>query len=354
MMDEDVLQALFTHFIGNKWCVIVKDALQTLIDTKGVWHDATTIPDEDKALYQYYLQDTGGRYVRKPSVEKKRHEVYREHFFLAPMPGKEFEDAVGYDDDDDSDDDDDTDRNGEKRSPKEIKQLLLRTLATEVHFGRAFDGEVAIVQSDFQWFATGVAHSTIFAILRFVGFQEEWIEFFRKVLEPPLDMMTGGPVRIRKRGLPMAHIFEKVFGELALFFMDVAVNRQAKMLLYRFHDDLWLCGKPDRCATAWQTMQHFAKIMGLEFNENKTGSAYLVEEGHTRKSEVIKALPEGPVVINFLVLDPETGDWTINQKHVQEHVKQLQKQLNGAQSVLQWVKTWNSCIGRFFSYTFGE
>ena len=58
--------------------------------------------------------------------------------------------------------------------------------------------------------------------------------------------------------------------------------------------------------------------------------------------------------MNFLVLDPESGAWVINQEHVQAHVKQLQKQLNTSKSVLQWIKTWNSCIGRFFSYTFGE
>jgi hypothetical protein len=58
--------------------------------------------------------------------------------------------------------------------------------------------------------------------------------------------------------------------------------------------------------------------------------------------------------MNFLILDPSSGLWTINEEHVQQHVKQLQKQLAGSKSVLEWVNTWNSCVGRFFSYTFGE
>jgi hypothetical protein len=35
-------------------------------------------------------------------------------------------------------------------------------------------------------------------------------------------------------------------------------------------------------------------------------------------------------------------------------VDQLKKQLTDCKSVLSWVQTWNSCIGRFFSHTFGE
>ncbi|EER23699.1 hypothetical protein CPC735_050690 [Coccidioides posadasii C735 delta SOWgp] len=359
MMDEDVLQALLTHYIGNKWCVFLKKSLHRVIERIAFWAKDCGIPEEDQALRRYYLNEGAHRWTVKKGTEKERHDVYKDHFFLAPMPGREFQDAVGYDDDGGSDDDDYDEStinlNGDNNlSPKEVKQLLLRTLATEVLMGRAFDGEVAVVQSDFLWFATSVSHNTIFAVLRFVGFEEEWINFFKNFLEPPLDMLTGDPIRIRRRGLPMAHIFEKVFGELILFFMDVAVSQQANILLYRFHDDLWLCGKPDSCAKAWLTMENFAKIMGLEFNKSKTGSVYLVEGGRTKKPEVVKVLPEGPVAINFLVLDPITGEWTINRSHVEEHVAQLSKQLNGAKSVLQWVKTWNSCIGRFFSYTFGE
>jgi hypothetical protein len=39
---------------------------------------------------------------------------------------------------------------------------------------------------------------------------------------------------------------------------------------------------------------------------------------------------------------------------VQTHVTQLRKQLASCDSILSWVQTWNSCIGRFFSHTFGE
>lgn len=315
---------------------------------KSLWKQSATTPDDDRAKYKYYLDEWALENMESNrNVAQERQKIYDQDFFMAPLPSKEFEEAGGYDDDDEVTGDDD------KKSPKDIKQLLLRTLATEVIIRRSLDGEVAVVQSDFQWFATGIAHSTVFAVMRFMGFQEDWITFFKKVLEPSLNMLDGGPVRVRKRGLPMAHIFEKLLGELVLFFMDLAVAQNG-MNLYRFHDDLWLAGSPKGCASAWKTMEEFASIMGLEFNKNKTGSVYLADGKNSKSAEVIAALPEGPVVMNFLQLDPDTGKWIINNDHVQEHVSQLQKQLNNSKSVLAWIKTWNSCIGRFFSYTFGE
>lgn len=151
----------------------------------------------------------------------------------------------------------------------------------------------------------------------------------------------------------MAHSSEKLLGELVLFVLDLAVNRETGMLLYRLHDDLWLCGEPKKCARAWEVMQRFARVMGLEYNQSKTGSAYLTKDKKPRDTKVVSVLPKGPVTIGFLTLDAESGDWTIDHAQVDAHVQQLQKQLNACDSVLSWVRTWNSCIGRFFSHTFG-
>lgn len=208
-------------------------------------------------------------------------------------------------------------------------------------------------------YATGLPHSTIFAAMRYVGFDQAWIDFFQKYLEAPLnldaasdDRVQRGP-RIRKRGVPMAHASEKLTGELVLFFMDVAVFRETGIPLYRLHDDIWVLGKPEKTAQAWTCMQSFARVFGLEFNQSKTGSVYL-PGASKRNDSVAKTLPPGPVSIGFLRLDPESGKWRINQKLVAAHVDQLKTQLAECKSVLSWVQTWNSCIGRFFSHTFGE
>lgn len=310
-----------------------KSTLRNLRYHESLWGTKSRLSDEEIAKRKYFQND----HSLGSGVAAEREQVYMKDFFMAPLPSKLFEEAGGYDDDDDAPETD-----PDKKSPKDVKQLLLRTMATEVVMHRSLDGEVAVVQSDFQWFATGIAHTSIFAVMRFMGFSEEWLRFFKKALEPPMNMLDGQPARVRKRGLPMAHIFEKFLGELVLFFMDLAVSQNSEMLLYRFHDDLWLAGSPSKCAAAWKTMTEFASVMGLEFNKAKTGSVYLTEGERSKDPKVVEALPEGPVVMNFLVLDPGSGSWMINQEHVQQHVKQLQKQLDGSKSVLQWIRTWNS------------
>jgi hypothetical protein len=95
-----------------------------------------------------------------------------------------------------------------------------------------------------------------------------------------------------------------------------------------------------------------ASLLGLKFNYIKTGSVYLSDK--PRNPEIVKALPVGPVTIGFLQLDEATGKWNIDRDKVNSHVTQLGKQLSECTSVLTWIQTWNSCIGRFFENTFGE
>lgn len=219
--------------------------------------------------------------------------------------------------------------------------------------------------------------------MRYLGFPSGWIDFFQKYLEAPLNLdeattaaaaatseeeaQLKGP-RTRKRGVPMAHASEKLIGELVLFCMDLAVHRQTGVLLYRLHDDIWLCGEPETAARAWECMQEYARVFGLEFNKSKTGSVYLPGTGIANKSDeaIADRLPTGPVTVGFLRLLPDQessstatgsssgGKWVIDQSRVDAHLDQLEKQLGECKSVLAWVQTWNTCIGRFFSHTFGE
>lgn len=291
------------------------------------------------------------------SHSAERRKAYTDTFLLSQLPStnEALYTSGGYDNENADD------RASAPVKTSSIKQQLLRKLATEVLLHQSLHGEVAVVQSDLQWYATGLSHSTIFAIMRFIGMSEDWIGFFKKFLEAPLNMSpasgdstSSGKPRIRKRGVPMAHAPEKLIGELVLFIMDLAVNKESGMLLYRLHDDLWLCGKPEQCATAWQTMKRFAKVTGVEFNFSKTGSVYLSEKARGKDPSIASTLPSGPVTVGLLTLDPSTSTWILDQKQVDAHVTQLRKQLANCDSVLSWVQTWNSCISRFFSHTFGE
>lgn len=342
VMDEDILQSIFVHYISMSWAIHFKEQLRNIIRNDRVWK-SHSLPKEEIARREYYL---GTSYISQ-NLAKAREDTYKKHFFMCQLPAGFGAEAGDYENDSDS-------RQEERLN---VKQLLLRTLGTEVMIQRSLHGEVAIVQSDLQWFATSTSHTTVLAVLKFFGVEPVWISFFRRYLEAPLKMIrlegSSAEVRIRKRGVPIGHIFQKLFGELIIFAMDLAVKQEAEILLYRLHDDLWLCGEPEKCAKAWKTMQRCAQIMGLEFNMSKTGSVCLSED-MAKKDRILAILPEGKVAVGFLELDANSGEWIIDQRQVDAHIQQLQKQLTGCKSVFSWIQTWNSCIGRFFGHTFGQ
>ena len=350
-MDEDVLQAIFVEYVGIRCCNFLSKRLRSFVGRHDVWRwePGTAMTAMDSLRRSYYLGDA---WSGDDSLERARKQEYLATFFMSQLPATPSSFGAGaYVNDGAADDE------NQAKGWSNIKQKMLRTLASELIVHRELHGEAAVVQSDLQWYATGLSHTTIFAVMRFFGFSEKVIAFYRKVLEAPLNMepadgVSKGP-RTRRRGVPMAHATEKFIGELVLFVMDLVVNRETGMLLYRLHDDLFLVGEPRRCAKAWEAMNTFAKVMGLKFNAHKTGSVYLANEGE-KIPEVAAALPKGRVQIGHLALDEESGEWVIDQEQVGEHVAQLKKQLGASGSILRWVQTWNSCIGRFFSHTFGE
>ena len=351
-MDDDVLETIFVEHICIKLCVTLKVILKDYIQSNAGWKFAQgpELTSRDRHRRRYYLDD---RIDHPNNIESCRKQDFVDTFFLASMPADQDTLAsrvCGYDEDED---------NGQRRNsaPKSVKQQLLRKIVTETFFRRQFYGQAAVIQSDLQWYATSIPHSTAYAILEFIGFSQDWIQFLRKYLETPLNMDNAfeghekvGP-RKRRRGIPIAHASEKVIGELILFFMDCAVNEKTGLLLYRLHDDIWLSGDPEKCAQAWEVMQTFANITGLQFNKSKSGSVCL---GDAVSDEVKSRMPQGSVKIGFLMLDPKTGDWVIDHSQADAHVRQLKTQLDNCDSIISWVRTWNSCIGRFFKNTFGE
>jgi hypothetical protein len=234
-----------------------------------------------------------------------------------------------------------------------MRQVFLRQLATDVLIRRSLHGDVAVVQSDLHWYATDLPHSTLFAVLRFWGVPKDWIDLFEKYAVVPLRMTTtpGEDVKYRKRGIPIADAFETLFGELVLICMDVAVNRLSGLSLIRFHDDCYVHREPVETAKAWETIEGFVNVLGLDINESKTGSVYI--SNADRDAGISAKLPSDPVGMGMPHLTTQ-GDWQIDQKQVSAHVAQLQKQLGQCTSIITWIQTWNACMGRFFQDTFGK
>lgn len=388
--EEDLLETLFLQGIAVSWSIVIKGCLKEFIrKEERVWKrtDRPSFVEMDKR--DYYLSNRRkpkptnticnmghppppppGFYPPPPSpgppppppppnwrnndrvipishmrLDDERQTKFLQEFFLSQLPERP------------------TRLYGKQRwnenvaptikNPKETQALLIRQLTTEMQIRQALDGEVAIVKADVESFATSLPHSTILSVLKFLGVPEDWLVFFKKFLEAPLNMGpvirgTADQVRIRKRGVPVGHGFEKFFGEAVLFFMDLAVHQDAGMLLYRLRDEAWLCGKPEKCAKAWETMFELSMALGLNFSVRKSGSASL------GNGDFSGLLPTGELTIGFLSFDKNSGKWVIDQSKVDTHIRQLRKQLSPCTSILSWIHTWNTSVGQFASHLFGQ
>jgi hypothetical protein len=181
-----------------------------------------------------------------------------------------------------------------------------------------------------------------------------WLSFFKVFLEAPLKFAQdclAAPTQVRRRGVPMSHTLSDCFGESVLFCMDYAVNQATNGgILYRLHDDFWFWGAKETCEKAWLGMAEFAKVMGLQFNEEKTGTVLMGKAN----AEETSVLPTGEIRWGFLVLDAEQGRFVIDQSQVDQHIEELDRQLSSCKSVFAWVQAWNGYFGRFFTNNFAK
>ena len=342
MMDQDILQALFLHYIAVSWCEKLKSLFRGLPEDYKFWKGSMKMTTDQLDRHRYF---TGSTPASAKGLAYEKAATFRDTFLLSSLPNSLRDGSDPYGENNDEGD--------ETKTGLAIRQTLLRQIATDVIIRRSLYGAVAVVQSDLQWYATGLPHSTLWAVLGFWGVPADWLSFFKKFAEAPLRMGStpGVDVRARKRGIPITDAFEKFFGECVLFSMDVAVNRLSRMTLIRFHDDLWLSGEPTQVANAWQTIERFVKVLGLDINFSKTGSVYFSNEG--RDATLAAKFPQGSVCMGMLELTDD-GEWAIDQKQVSAHRQQLQKQLGKCTSIISWVVTWNACMGKFFQNVFGS
>ncbi|GAP91746.1 hypothetical protein SAMD00023353_7100570 [Rosellinia necatrix] len=86
LMHEDVLQAIFLHYIGVKWSVFLKGAFRQFRKYDGAWESSRRpIPLGDQKRRTYYM---GPEYVRHHnSVQALRDNMYRNHYFMANLMG---------------------------------------------------------------------------------------------------------------------------------------------------------------------------------------------------------------------------------------------------------------------------
>lgn len=244
------------------------------------------------------------------------------------------------------------------KSPMQTKQFLLHLVSTELLFNTRFHGEFTCTRSEFESWSPTLPHSTIASVLAFYGISTKWLGFFTTFLEAPLKFVEDGPnaeTRTRKRGVPGAHALSSMCGEAVLFVMDYAVNQNTKgAQLYRMHDDFWLWSSSQAVVVkGWEAITKFSKVMGVTLNVGKTGTVR-IQQDQSMATDIHPDLPEGEIRWGFLILDPTSGRFVIDQKMVDKHIDELQRQLQDKKSVFSWIQAWNTYAGTFFKSNFGK
>lgn len=349
-MDEETHQAILLHFIGKTWAVALKTAFETFYHS-GAWLQTPyrSMGKKARQRREFFVPESTHN---SATVRNYRREKYQEEYFMTQLPDDVVEDHRDY-----AAEDQDEQQLGSLKSPLATKQSMLRLVTTELLLNTKVYGEFLVLQSDFKWFGPSLPHDTIFAVLKFFGVPGKWLRFFKKFLEAPVVFAQDGPgaqAQVRKCGIPMSHVLSDTLSEAVLFCLDFAVNKRTQGAnIHRFHDDLWFWGQESTCIQAWNAVQEFASITGLELNKEKSGSALIVANKANARP-IPPALPQGKIKWGFLNLDAEAGRWVIDRAQVDEHIEELRRQLGACRSVMAWVQAWNSYVSRFFSTNFGQ
>ncbi|VUC30776.1 unnamed protein product [Clonostachys rosea] len=350
--DEDLLQMIFLQYIGLKWAVELKEALRMFTFADDVLKSPSQkLSKQALRRRQFFLNKSSA--LPEGSVAHQNDLTWRTTIFLDQLPNQMFEKRGAYGNEKPDDEEDD-----HRASPLKVAQELVQRIQAHLIIQKKLNKDTTVIRSDFKWFGPSIPHNSIFTVLEYFGVQEEWIDLFRKVLEAPItfkDDAPGSEPRIRKRGTPIGTPLASFFGEALLFCVDFAVNQRTDgAQLWRLHDDLWLWGEDESCSKGWDTLTEFSDVMGLDFNEEKTGSCQILAAESTEQGTTFTNLPSGDVVWGFLKLDAASGEFVINHEKVDIHIEELDLQLKACNSVFDFVLAWNLYGSRFFLKNMGK
>ena len=412
-MQEDLLQAIFLHYMGIRWSVFWKKNLSTFRRSPGVWKSSQKpFTETDLKRRWYYL----GGMPKGPTFESKRQNIYRKGYFLSQLLDSETEVASVDEGDEEADfeeyaqpqapskkrprmkqtarqsmssysgraaapsagrvaysglvydekvtEDEDNDESiGKPRNAMEAKQNLLHLLSAEILIKTRLRGEITCFRSKLDSLYPSLPHATIQTVLRFLGVSQEWLHFFDQFLKAPLRFADdeSAEARPRRNGTPGSHVLSEVFGEVILFCLDFQIDQvTGGEVLWRNQDDFWFWSSHHAtCVKAWFTICHFVEVMGLTINVAQSGAVRMA-----RKSDDIRKmnsfavgdyLPRGQIRWGMLKLNPESGRFEIDQEMVDKHVGELSRQLKDkTDNVFAWIQAWNSYAATFFTSNFGR
>lgn len=360
-MDEDLLDSIIMfEYLGLQWAVKFRDVFERFLNSRAWTSLREYISKSERDRRRYYSLDNQGILDdSRSNVNQHREETYKRVYFMEQLHRSVDGDLPGYDAEDSA---------SSGKNAVQTKHSLLHLLITESMIHSSLHGHFTAIRSDFKWFGPSLPHDTILTVLSYFGVPDNWLRFFKTFLEMPLKFVQDRPdatVRVRQRGVPMSHSLSDCFGEVVLFCLDYAVNKNTSgAFIYRLHDDFWFWGKENTCVKAWKAMSDFASTMGLEFKEEKTGVMRLTTTNNNneatqgspsgKKSEADTTLPVGEIRWGFLKLDGQQGRFVIDQEQVDSHIAELERQLSSCNSVFAWVQAWNTYFARFIPNNFAK
>ncbi|ORX96499.1 hypothetical protein BCR34DRAFT_497720 [Clohesyomyces aquaticus] len=249
------------------------------------------------------------------SMKKERTKYFNKHFFMSRLPEIDKFDT---------------------KSTQETQGLLVKHLATELRLCEALNGDAAIISADFTCLSSSVPHQIIIALLKFIRMPEDWIDFFKRILEAPMNLGPlgrGSSDQAMKRTCGVHNGgMATFFSELVLFVLDFVVQQRTGAYLYRLHDQCYFVGSSEQCKTAEREIHDFSRVMGLVV-DLKRGAE-----------------------IGFLNISPFEGSpysIEIDSTKVETYAYRVKKQLGDCTTVIDWIRTWNATIGTYAADKFG-
>lgn len=399
-MDEGLLQSIFLQYIGMQWTTQIKQALKIFQEDHNAWTYGLQrlTPLEAQRRKWYLLSAPTGR-----TVEQVRNWTHRYGFFVSQLKDSVDQDSYIEEGQEEADhvwsprsvhhklklrrgaaaaapahyvsfEAEEEDGSGvvesqsadldnlDKYKPKnsmDAKQRLLHLLSTEILTQTKLYGGITCFRSQLESMKSRLPHASTRAVLSFLGVSDKWLAFFMAFLQAPLTFANeDNTPRKRMRGTPSFHVASDLFSETLLFCLDYQINRSANgEILWRTDDDFWFWSSShEKCTEAWDTVQKFGRVMGLDLNASKSASARIVaENGGSIKASSDTSLPKGEIRWGMIVLNEATGRFVIDQRMVDKHIEELRRQLKDKErSLFAWVQAYSTYASVFFTTNFGE
>lgn len=260
------MEAIFLQYIGIKWSVFWKQALQSFRRTPGIWKSSqSSIPLLDRKRRDFYL----GTVSYHPSVVSERLAIYRNGYFLSQLLDNESQQVVDEEGEEEAEmeavqeasfcqaqsasrtmsrkrvkglalsynaprkqlaskaarrhpspgpiDYEAMEYGSERYKPKnsmEAKQNLLHLCSAEIHMQSWLRGEISCFRTQVDSLYPSLPHTTVEVLMEFLGVSTPWLQFFKRFLQAPLRFKDDGEPRVRKNGTPGSHVLSEVFGEV--------------------------------------------------------------------------------------------------------------------------------------------